>query len=180
VTAESDIIFHADQSETTQQSAYLSCMATNKIQHKSHQQHTVIRITVITVIFIKGLVKIEKQKERDNSMLASWVKWSVVLVLQCVMRAACSDISYCRNVTRPPKKCLLVSNMQFKLKCKRVLSKDRGQLRGQVKRGNHNKMPRMMVALADVKAPRDYEFRVVARRRDLGQRRTSKPCSPAR
>jgi hypothetical protein len=29
---------------------------------------------------------------------------------------------------------------------------------------------RMVVALADVIAPRDHEFRVVARRRDLGQR----------
>jgi hypothetical protein len=35
----------------------------------------------------------------------------------------------------------------------------------------------MVVALADVIAPSDHEFRVVARWRDLGQRGTSKACS---
>jgi hypothetical protein len=36
---------------------------------------------------------------------------------------------------------------------------------------------RMVVALADVRAPRDHIFCVVARRRDLGQQGTSKACS---
>jgi hypothetical protein len=35
----------------------------------------------------------------------------------------------------------------------------------------------MVVALADVIAPRDHEIRVVARRRDLGKRGTLKACS---
>jgi hypothetical protein len=36
---------------------------------------------------------------------------------------------------------------------------------------------RMVVALADVIAPREHEFRVVARRRDLGQGGTLEACS---
>jgi hypothetical protein len=45
---------------------------------------------------------------------------------------------------------------------------------------SHEETIRMVVALADVIAPRDHEFRVVARRCDLGQRGTSNACSRAR